>query len=120
MQLYSIFGEWKRSAQPKNPWRTWTVKKLGKPKDSITGFFKIENRKVSMVAAGRDGKPQDKPFAVGQVTASSARDLASLAMGPIGINSEAQHPTIDLWGAGIRKLGTLTVTNDAIFDKLFG
>ena len=121
MQWYPIVGEWKRTGQQKTPWRTWSVNRLrqGSRQDTITGFFRIEHRHLAMVAAKPDGRPDATAFATASLSLSAERELAGLLRGAIGINPAAEHPTIDLWGAGIRKLGSLTVTNEAIFNRVF-
>ena len=111
MQYYSVTGEWARQ-EGNRRWIPWQ----DDSRDGLTGWFKSKGRHLSMVSAGRNGAP-DVCFAKGELGRTPAFNLTW--DGSWGTNP-GLTPVVDVWGVGIAKLATLTVTNQQVYDQLFG
>ena len=115
MQQYAINGDWERLGTSKQ-WLEWS----SGDQDEITGWFKVSRRRIRMFSSDADGEPGAR-LAAGRVTQPSL--LRSLNDGSWGSNpglSGADAGEVDVWGNGINKLASLMVTNERLYDALFG
>lgn len=110
MQLYAINGTWERSGVS-SEWMEWSHG----VSDEITGWFKVKGHRIRMYSSDNFGKP-DQQFARGQLTQKKAFNAVEL--GPWGSNP-GPEAVIDVWGAGIQKMASLTVNNYALYNHLF-
>ena len=115
MQQYTITGEWDR-ADDSQRWLEWS----SGDQDAITGWFKVNGRRIRMFSSDATGEPETR-FAAGRVTQPAL--LRTLNVGEWGSNpglSANDAGVVDVWGDGINKLASLLVTNERIYSSLFG
>ncbi len=118
MQQYAISGDWEREGSSKR-WLEWSEGET----DEITGWFEVKGRRIRMFSSDAAGRP-DARIASGRV--EQLKLLRSLDDGFWGTNptligaSDASPDVVDVWGNGINKLATLTVTNEQLYNSLFG
>ena len=111
MQFYSVSGEWERQRPDHRriPWQDSSD-------DAVTGWFKLKGRTLSMYSTLASGEPAVR-FASG--TLHRKVDFDRIGSGSWGTNP-GEAPVVDLWGNGIAKLASLSVTNPTVYDQLFG
>jgi len=111
MQYYSVSGGWEHQRQD-DRWMPWHDGEH----DRLTGWFKLKGRRLSMYSSLASGKPAVR-FASGKL--QRVADFEQAREGSWGTNPGLQ-PVVDLWGNGIAKLASLTVTNPSVYHELFG
>jgi hypothetical protein len=115
MQQYAIIGDWERQGTSKR-WLEWS----SGDQDEITGWFKVSGRRIRMFSSDAAGDPSTR-FAAGRISQPSL--LQSLDAGEWGSNpglAGGDPGVVDVWGDGINKLASLMVTNERVYDTLFG
>lgn len=116
MQQYAIPGDWERESQR---WLEWSDGET----DAITGWFEVKGRRIRMFSSDAAGRPGAR-LASGRV--DQPKLLRSLDDGLWGSNPAVMDATstspavVDVWGDGINKLASLTVTNEQLYNTIFG
>ena len=115
MQYYPVVGEWDRQGNG-NRWIEWSSQDSSEQGDPITGWFRVKGRQLSMFSSDTDGKPEQK-FAAGRI-----EQFRLFRQEPDGLwgTAPGANATVDVWGQRIDKLATLAITNQSIYDSLFG
>ena len=115
MQQYAINGDWERADRSRR-WLEWSTTEA----DEITGWFQVKGRRIRMYSEDSAGRP-DQCFASGRV--GQLKLLRSLDTGEWGSNPDSLDGStgvVDVWGSGINKLASLVITDQQIYDMLFG
>lgn len=111
MQFYSVRGGWEHQRRDSR-WIPWQDDSA----DGLTGWFKQKGKTLSMYSSDSKGAPGVR-FARGELKRAGAFELT--ADGIWGTNP-GLAPVVDVWGDGIAKLASLAVTNQTVYDQLFG
>jgi hypothetical protein len=118
MQQYAISGDWDREGTSKRRLE-WSEGET----DAITGWFEVKGRRIRMFSSDVAGRPESR-IASGRV--EQPKLLRSLDDGFWGSNpaalgpSDASPAVVDVWGNGINKLASLVVTNEQLYNAIFG
>jgi len=118
MQQYAITGDWEREGKGQR-WLEWSEGDT----DVITGWFEVKGRRIRMFSSDAAGRP-DARIASGRV--QQPKLLRSLDDGLWGSNpavmsaSDTSPAVVDVWGDGINKLASLVVTNEQLYNTIFG
>ncbi|MEY3750432.1 MAG: hypothetical protein RLZZ186_851 [Cyanobacteriota bacterium] len=114
MQYYPIVGEWERQSE-RGRWLEWSTQGNADQGDPITGWFRINGRRLSMFSSSDDGTPAEK-FAAGRITKMQTFRATEDGLWGTAPGADA---VVDVWGQGINKLATLAVINQTTYDNLF-
>lgn len=114
MQYYPIIGEWDRQGDP-GRWIAWSSSVDSTGDDPITGWFRVNGRRLSMLSSDAQGRP-DQRFASGRI-----QRLQTFRSVDDGLWGTSPNPgdVVDVWGDGINKLASLGVINQGVYDSLF-
>ena len=122
MQQYAITGDWEREGK-RQRWLEWSEGESESGTDAITGWFEVKGRRIRMFSSDTFGRP-DARIASGRV--QQPKLLPSLDDGLWGSNpavmstSDTSPAEVDVWGDGINKLASLVVTNEQLYNTIFG
>jgi hypothetical protein len=118
MQQYAISGDWEREGRSKRLLE-WTDSET----DAITGWFEVKGRRIRMFTSDDTGRPEAR-IASGRV--EQPKLLRSLDDGFWGSNpavmsaNDSSPAVVDVWGNRINKLASLVVTNEELYNTIFG